>query len=440
MKKLICMVLMILSVLLIYNSVYAEESNVDTVKIGLFYGSSAKDSIAIRSESGFILGTETDGVFYAGGTLDVREIVATATADGNIAIGEYTYTPEQFPSLYPVEGNIFIGNTEYRGGVQFKRINGGALTVINVVNLEQYLYSVIGKEMSPSWPIEALKAQAVCARGFAISNRNKFAKHGFNLDDTTASQVYKGVSAEAESTRQAVDETCGQVLMYGGGIIESIYCSCTGGATANAENVWGGSYPYLTSVVDIYENPDEVSRYSWSITLTADEIKECLAKAEVDIGDIKNVEIVSADDAGYVLELLFTGTTGTHTVKKSSCRTVFRGKLHSQRYTILGGEDYFENMTVLSSGGAKTMPFNEVYVMDGGASNTLYVQGAEGTRTYAPTKPAGVREGEFTFNGNGWGHGVGMSQWGAKAMADMGFVFGDILTFYYTGTNLEKLY
>ncbi len=440
MKKFICMLLTVLSVLLIYNSVYAEEVGVDTIKIGLFYGSSAKDSITLRSESGFILGTEADGVFYAGGTLDVTEIVVTATSDGNISIGDYTYTPEQFPSIYPVNSNIFIGDTEYRGGAQFKRINSGALTVINVVNIEQYLYSVIGKEMSPKWPIEALKAQAVCARGFAISNKNKFAKYGFNLDDTTTSQVYKGVSAEADSTRQAVDETCGQVLMYNGGIIESIYCSCTGGATANAENVWGGKYPYLVSVVDIYENPKEVSRYSWSITLTADEIKDCLAQGNVDIGDIKNVEIISADDAGYVTELLFTGTTGTHTVKKSSCRGVFRGKLHSQRYTILGGEDYFENMTVLTSSGAKTMPYNQVYVLGSGASDTVYVQSGSGAKSYIPLKPAGVKEGEFTFNGNGWGHGVGMSQWGAKAMADQGFVFGDILTFYYTGTNLEKLY
>lgn len=429
-----------MTVLLIYNSVYAQESNIDTIKIGLFYGSTAKDSITVRSESGLILGTEAEGVFSAGGTLDAGEVVVTATPDGNISVGDYAYTPEQFPTLYPVDGNIFIGGTEYRGGAQFKRINGGALTVINVVDLEQYLYSVIGKEMSPSWPIEALKAQAVCARGFAISNINKFAKYGFNLDDTTTSQVYKGVSAEAESTRRAVDETQGQVLMYGGGIIESLYCSCTGGATASAENVWGGKYPYLTSVVDVYENPDEVSRYSWSITLTAEEIKECLAKAGIDIGDIKNVEIVSRDDAGYVLELLFTGTSGTHTVKKSSCRTVFRGKIHSQRFTILGGEDCFENVTVLSSGGARSMPYNQVYVMGNGASDTIYVRGGDGLKTYIPSKPEGVKEGEFTFNGNGWGHGVGMSQWGAKAMADIGFEFGDILTFYYTGTNLEKLY
>ena len=86
------------------------------------------------------------------------------------------------------------------------------------------------------------------------------------------------------------------------------------------------------------------------------------------------------------------------------------------------------------------MPYNQVYVLGSGASDTVYVQSGSGAKSYIPLKPAGVKEGEFTFNGNGWGHGVGMSQWGAKAMADQGFAFGDILTFYYTGTNLEKLY
>lgn len=440
MRKFLILTMALLSVFLLHTSVYAADTENDTIKIGLYYGSGAKQSIVIGSVSGFTLGSEVDGVFTPSISVEETEVTVTASADGGINVGQYTFLPEQFPTLYPVSGNITIDGAEYRGGAQFKRINGGALTVINVVNLEEYLYSVIGKEMSPSWNIEALKAQAVCARGFAISNKNKFARYGFNLDNTTSSQVYKGVSTEAESTRRAVDETRGTVLMYDGGIIESIYCSCTGGATANAENVWGGKYPYLVSVVDIYENPEEVSRYSWSITLTADEIKECLAGADVNIGDIKNVKIISSDDAGYVCELLFEGTGGTHTVKRSSCRTIFGGKLHSQRYTIAGGEDVFENVTVLSAVGAANIESNNLYVLGAGESSSVYVKSATDIKEYKKVSSPYAKDGEFTFNGNGWGHGVGMSQWGAKAMADMGFTYGDILTFYYTGTYLEKLY
>lgn len=427
-------------VLILHTSVYAAHSENDTIKIGLFYGSSAKESVTVKSESGFDLGAETEGGFESDVILDQKEITVTAGEGDTVIIGEHTYDAVQFPSLYPLSGNVVIDGTEYRGGVQFKRINGGKLTVINVVNLEEYLYSVVGKEMSPSWHIEALKAQAVCARGFAISNRNKFEKYGFNLDNTTSSQVYQGVSKERESTIRAVEETKGLVLMYDGGIIESIYGASTGGYTANAENVWGGKYPYLVSVKDIYENPDEATRYSWSVTLTADEIKECLAKSKVNIGDIINVKIVSQDEAGYVCELLFEGTEGNHTVKRSSCRTIFGGKLHSQRYTIAGSEPTFEKLYVLSADGKVSVPSNEIALINGGGNTTVYVLGSSSKKEYTLSQGTTNASGEFTFNGNGWGHGVGMSQWGAKAMADKGFTFEDILTFYYTGTYLENLY
>ncbi|MBQ6999026.1 MAG: SpoIID/LytB domain-containing protein [Clostridia bacterium] len=386
------------------------------------------------------MGYEADGEFVQEAELAENSVTVTAGEGTTIAIGSYIYDADQFPILYPIEGNVTVDGTEYRGSVQFKRIDGGALTVINVVNIEQYLYSVIGKEMSPSWNIEALKAQAVCARGFAISNYNKFSKYGFNLDTTTTSQVYKGISTETESTRRAVDETKGQVLKHDGKIIQSIYCASMGGATANAENVWGGSYPYLVSVTDPYENPDEATRYSWSITLSADDIKKCLSDAGINVGDITSVEIVSQDDAGYVTELLFTGTEGTHTAKKSSCRTIFGGKLHSQRYTIAGGEETYPSISIISSNGIFTKPSNEIYVQGAGKMSVLSVLSATLSKIFAPQSGETFAAGEYTFNGNGWGHGVGMSQWGAKAMADKGFTYEDILTFYYTGTYLESAY
>ncbi len=440
MRKFIIFLLTLSMTIGCYTTIYAEETAVDTIKIGLFYGSTAKDSVTITSDSGFYAGVETDGEFISELTLPETGVTVTAGEGTTVAIGSYIYEADQFPTLYPIEGNVTVDGVEYRGGVQFKRIDGGKLTVINVVNIEDYLYSVIGKEMSPSWNIEALKAQAVCARGFAISNYNKFAKYGFNLDTTTNSQVYKGVSTETESTRRAADETKGQVLKHNGSIIQSIYCASMGGASANAENVWGGSYPYLVSVTDPYENPDEATRYSWSITLTADEIKTCLASAGVSIGDITSVEIVSQDSAGYVTELLFTGTEGTHTVKRSSCRTIFGGKLHSQRYTIAGGEDSYPIVSMISANGVTTKSSNEIHVIGAGKMNIINVLSATISKIFAPSKGNAAAAGEYTFNGNGWGHGVGMSQWGAKAMADQGFTYEDILTFYYTGTYLENIY
>lgn len=420
-------------------AVRAEQSYPDTIKIGLFYGSGAKETVVIGSESGFYMGVEADGVFTADLTLTDTELTVSAGENGAVAIGMHTYAVGSDPILYPISGNVFIDGAEYRGGVQFKRINDGALTVINIVNLEEYLYSVIGKEMSPSWNIEALKAQAVCARGFAVSNFNKFASYGFNLDNTSSSQVYKGVSTETDSTRRAADETRGQVLKYDGAIIQSVYCASMGGATASSENVWGGAYPYLVSVADPYENPGEATWYSWSVTLTAEDIKACLASSGVDIGDITNVEIVSQDDAGYVLELLFTGTGGTHTVKKSTCRSVFGGKLKSQRYTVAGSGESYESVSVISASGTAMKPFNEMNIVNSGRSNAVCALSSSGLKAFAPAKGATNGQGEYVFNGNGWGHGVGMSQWGAKAMADQGHTYDEILKFYYTGTYIENI-
>ena len=421
----------------LHTTIYAEDGLFDTIKIGLFYGSTAKESILIASDGGFALGHEENGEFITDTELGETNITVTASADGSICVGNYIYDPSAFPTLYPIEGNIFIGGVEYRGGVQFKRIDGGALTIINVVGIEPYLYSVIGKEMSPSWNIEALKAQAVCARGFAISNYNKFQKYGFNLDDTTSSQVYKGVSTERDSTRKAVDETKGLVLKHDGKIIQSIYCASMGGASANAENVWGGKYPYLVSVKDPYENPKEATRYSWTVTLTNEEIKNILKSSKVDIGDILNVTIDEQDDAGYVTKLTFHGTEDTYTVTRSNCRTIFGGKLHSQRYTIEGSARASEKIT-LSAPDISCDISSSSSLFGGSILNILKAVKQGFTESVADVPSH--NNGQVTFNGNGWGHGVGMSQWGAKAMADSGKGFEEILTFYYTGTYLENIY
>lgn len=439
MRKTILFILLFTILLGLHTTIYAESEQIDTIKIGLYYGSSAKKSIIIGSESGFYMGTEVGGEFIKDDELSENQIEVTAGDDTDILIGTYTYSADQFPTLYAIDdGVISINGVKYRGGVQFKRIDGGNLTVINVVGIEPYLYSVIGKEMSPSWNIEALKAQAVCARGFAISNYNKFAKYGFNLDDTTTSQVYKGVSTETESTRRAADETKGQVLKHSGSIIQSIYCASMGGATANAENVWGGSYPYLVSIVDPYENPKEATHYSWEVTLTKDEIKKALASSNVNIGDIVNVTIDEQDNAGYVTKLTFHGTGGSYTAKRSSCRTIFGGKLHSQRYNIKGAQKITPKITFAAdsiSSEQSNMPS-----AFGKGVWSIFTAISQGIKAEAGESVSLTNADEYTFAGSGWGHGVGMSQWGAKAMADQGHDYEDILTFYYTGTYLENIY
>jgi stage II sporulation protein D len=118
--------------------------------------------------------------------------------------------------------------------------------------MQEYLYGVVPREMSKTWPLEALKAQAVVARTFAITNQNKFMHLGFNMDNSVLSQVYGGYDWEGPISNQAVDETIGMLLYYNTTLASAYYHSNSGGYTANSENVWSSEVPYLRSVFDPY--------------------------------------------------------------------------------------------------------------------------------------------------------------------------------------------
>lgn len=139
----------------------------------------------------------------------------------------------------------------YRGKLMIKNI-GGKLTVINDIELEDYLKGVVPSEMPPSWEFEALKAQAIAARSFALANLGKQAKYGYDLKDNTEDQAYGGASAETNVTNRAVDETHGLVLTYDMKIISAYYSASAGGMTSTS--VWGGYVPYLHSVPSFDDN------------------------------------------------------------------------------------------------------------------------------------------------------------------------------------------
>lgn len=139
----------------------------------------------------------------------------------------------------------------YHGKLMIKNVNG-KLIVINDVDLENYLKGVVPSEMPASWEYEALKAQAIAARSFALANLGKQAKNGYDLKDNTEDQAYGGASAETNKTNKAVDETHGLVLTYDMKIISAYYSASAGGMTS--ASVWGGYAPYLHSVPSFDEN------------------------------------------------------------------------------------------------------------------------------------------------------------------------------------------
>ena len=142
---------------------------------------------------------------------------------------------------------ICIKQKWYKGTIHIIN-NNGNMTVINDVGIEDYVRGVTPAEMPSSWNMEALKAQAIAVRSYAIANLGKHASQGFDLLDSTMDQVYNGVLAETSATNQAVEETKGLVLTYNNKIISTMYSASAGGQTKSALQAWGNDIPYLQSV------------------------------------------------------------------------------------------------------------------------------------------------------------------------------------------------
>lgn len=338
----------------------------------------------------------------------------------------------------------------YRGGFRYQRIDGGDLTVVNVVSLGDYVKGVVPYEVSPSWPAEALKAQAVCARTYALSNLGKHSRlYGFDVCTRTDCQVYQGTNREDANTRAAVDDTAGVTIKYGGKYIDAVFSSSDGGATESSKNVWGTEHPYLQGVVDPYEASvaREIADYQWTKTFTGAELQaKLVSSGRANCGVIVGVSVTKTD-MGNVYSMTFTDANGKNwTVYRGDCRTVF--SFRSQRFDLNGAPSS-------PSGGGSVMVNGKdtassgLYTIDGSGNKTplsgsFYVITDSGTQTVDSSSTTGggtssssaSSNGSFTFKGSGWGHNVGLSQYGAYAMAKQGFSYIDILTFYYTGVTV----
>lgn len=337
----------------------------------------------------------------------------------------------------PISGNLAVEGKAYRGAVRFLRQPGNDMAVINVVGFDDYLYGVVPREVTATWNIEAVKAQAVVSRTFAMTQLNKFSKYGFNLDDTTSSQVYAGISIEHPNSNKAVDETKGQIVTYNGKPAEVYFFGSSGGRTANAEDVWGGGeFPYLKSVEDPYENPDEATNARWTMTLSPQQVKEKLAAKGIDIGEITDITTETAD-SGRVLKTVFHGTNGEKVFHKEDVRwtmgfqstyfTVSRAGGSNPEFTVMGADGTKKVVTLASSLPLLSASGKGFFPVPAA------VQAAQEIRELNTSGGTG----DFIINGRGWGHGVGMSQWGAKGMAENGFTYKQIIEHYFTGATVS---
>lgn len=372
------------------------------------------------------------------------------------------------------ETRTWFSGYKYQGGFQYHRRNGGNLTVVNVLPLEDYINGVVCYEMGRDWPLEALKAQAICARTYVMKNLNKHDSYGFDICPSDSCQVYHGMGSNrtdfgpSQVSMQAVAETAGMVVKYNGKLAEVFYVSSFGGASEDAKNIWGtdtvNEYPYLRGVVDPYEADldDRNDMSPWTKTYTAAQLTQQLQSKGLGTGtSVKELELTYSQ-LGNVLRVVVRWANGqSSTIGVDKIRSRF--DVRSIRFTVNGmgagdvsqpgqpsaGEDIFvndagkldslEGKYVISGSGAVSSVGGTAYVISGTGSISELGGSGSGNTTAAPQPSGGtvtVSGSTYVFSGGGWGHQVGMSQFGANAMARRGFTGDQIITFYFPGVQV----
>ena len=328
---------------------------------------------------------------------------------------------------------------KYYGGFRYERIDGGNLTVVNMVDLEDYIACVITWEMNASWPLEALKAQACCARTYAQRNRNRHSTYHFDLCASTDCQTYQGTSQVTDNSQKAADATEGVCIWYQNALIDAVYFSSDGGATENAENVWVNSVPYLKGVVDPYEASiaSSIPNYNWTARYTSDELASKLRSSGYSCAAIASFQVSQLTPTGNVKSVKVVDTAGkSWTIPGSTLRSILgTSTLRSIRFSISSSGGTGGSVSLAGGGTASSLSGMYAISGDGKVSqlpDTPYVITGSGVSVLT----TGGGGDSYTISGTGWGHSVGMSQYGAKAMAQQGYTYDEILKFYYTGVDI----
>jgi stage II sporulation protein D len=262
-------------------------------------------------------------------------------------------------------------------------LHGGQLRVVNEVDIEHYLYGVVPAEVPSSWPPEALKALAIAARTYALYQAKHRSDWTYDLVDSDGDQVYRGTRCETKRTNRAVDATRGMLLIHARRPILAMYTANTGWHSASASHVFGTKLPYLTGVKDPYSPTQPMGR--WKRTHQAKEIQQKLRKIGLRFGTIKNILPAAVTPSGRITRIKLVSSRGT--------------KILRARSTIRRALDLPEVLLNITR-----------------------------------------RKQTYVFEGGGFGHGVGLSQWGAKDMASKGKSARDILHFYYRNVRVERLW
>ncbi|MBO6971708.1 MAG: SpoIID/LytB domain-containing protein [Prochlorococcus marinus CUG1431] len=275
---------------------------------------------------------------------------------------------------------IWVGQKRFSGKINLFILDSEIL-VVNVLRIEKYLSSVVGAEMPTKWPMEALKAQAIASRTYALKQKGN---NLFDIDSTQKNQVYNGLESRTYKTTRAVRSTRSLVLTHKNKLINAVFHSSSGGMTENSQDVWKNEYHYLSSVKDFdKKNP----KFSWQRKFSSKELTNLFPN----IGGLKNIEILNITKTGRVKNVRLSGAYGSYKMSGVDLRKRLGLKSNLVRFKF-----FEEDLN------------NELSTKKG-----------------------------LIVLGQGSGHGVGMSQWGAKYMASKGLKAEKILKHFYRGVEIQ---
>lgn len=386
-------------------------------------------SFTLKEAPGLAVGSDELHVSVVGGRVSLQVGGKTITAASlTLVSGDYGGRAD-----YIRLRNTEHGTCTYLGNMTFD-VHEGAVRAINTLPVEQYLYGVVPHEMSNLFPVDALKAQAVCARGFAVARCSSYGSRAYDLLDTSQDQVYRGYASRNTRAIAAVDATRGQVLTYNGDIVETYYSASNGGQTEKTGNVWSNDFPYYVNADDPYDlaNASSIEERSFIPETYNDE-----TRALMDPFVRLALERAANSAAGRDVSLLKTMQV---TPKNPSYDSPSRCYTEADVTLLVGYEEGGQQQT-----GQLTITLQLEELHYGSFENTLGRIGARKTRL----RMRGAERGEYHHGGQahgGWylterryGHGVGLSQRGAQERARAGQPYTDILSFYYVGTALHTV-
>ena len=297
---------------------------------------------------------------------------------------------------------IWYKNRRYAGELRVS-LNDKKLQILNYIKLEKYLKSVVGSEMPKEFPLAALQAQAIAARTYVLKllGKNEF----FDIHSTQASQVYLGLESETAKINRAVRSTSSLALFHQNKLIEAVFHSSSGGRTENSGQVWKYQLPYLRSVVDYDQNS---TKYKWSKKISSSDLDKIFS----DLGGLKSIQIIKKNNSDRVINVKVYGPKGTKNISGKTLR---------------------RNLNLPSNKFVVDLKFNQIN-LENKLNNYNNL-----TKDFILTPLPPIPKDYFLLvKGYGYGHGVGMSQWGAKSMAERGSDFRQILKHYYTGVQIKK--